>query len=1129
MNKKIILGLFVFLFLLTSVSQIKAETPYYIDDDLNTWIPLNIPANESKILRIEKTGSNTPDFNQVFDDSLEAFYPFLGSAYDVSPNNYDGTVNGATLTTDRFGNPDSAYSFDGSEDNIIVSNPEEYIPGDSSFSIEFWYLSHNRDDWELPFEWPGGDRVYVGYNSKESSSLNRLGWNFMVKSNGNRVDTTDDKGLFPQTYTSWFFVQAVQDRTSDTTILRVYNLAEDTWDEVSVNTPSGETNPTGDLEIGSIDFPVKGIISDMRLWHKIRTQSEIEQLKLNPPTITVTDQGDYYEVEVTNPNDIDYDNYQMYLPSSDTGVTSTTDSLEITEVQPETYDIIFETTPSDIYVNTPTQSSCYINKNDYFEFGLDGWYDGINNTASATRTDTWSNTNNYSMYLQGGNSTTAFNYYMKNVSLANVDKIMFDINITSIYDAGGSDPYAISFDNPNFYINDTLEWSANTTGLFENVTIDVSGYNTDTILKFELKGASSDRSEAYVDNIRYIDETESSKKTNITMNVQYENSTIINSTEYNNVNPNQFYYFDYTITQQQAHQNLTYECIISDNESTITKTNNKYVLNTPPTTPDIYANDSAKVYQNITTICQNSTDIDGDNITYKYSYKIGSELLQNYSTQNYYTIQPEDAHQIITSHCYAYDDYDNSTSSINTTNTYVANTAPQLTNVKIYDDRTDNQTKIYYDSDIKLTYNIYDQDNDTIDVKYILTNPDGQTSVYSNEHNNTLLNQSHTDYITYQDESFGDNITFSFSLDDGYDTITPSQTLNRVLYYGYITFEQRDEATEELFDISVLDRKEIKLRYEDNSEETQTITNNQMSFDIKDELKDIEFLWGFPERNIYRTYVTEPGVKNYTAWVLNMINTPFISLSTYFLGLEENQNNRVTISTTSQGEISNQELDVSDKSDFALISDKNYYISLIYDDGRIRELGKISDTVSTERYFRLTEFVGESLRGNLEIDFGIEINNNTIKTNYNDPDLKTTYLNILILDENRTEICNFEYDTIYNNITSSCVVSPNANYYVEANYIRNSFNQTITRIIRDGEITNIPLDIPDFLLEYVPIFFILILFLIATIYNIQYINLTAVILLGIFRATGFITFPIPLILTLGIVSLTMIYMNRGAV
>src|SRR5688572_25562255 len=44
---------------------------------------------------------------------LVAYYPFTGHAYDASGNGNHTVFNNATLTTDRFGNPNSAYLFNG--------------------------------------------------------------------------------------------------------------------------------------------------------------------------------------------------------------------------------------------------------------------------------------------------------------------------------------------------------------------------------------------------------------------------------------------------------------------------------------------------------------------------------------------------------------------------------------------------------------------------------------------------------------------------------------------------------------------------------------------------------------------------------------------------------------------------------------------------------------------------------------------------------------------------------------------------------------------------------------------------------------------------------------------------------
>lgn len=62
----------------------------------------------------------TTAFAAVTTDGLVAYYSFDGNANDQSGNGHDGTVYGATPTTDRFGAPNSAYSFDGLDDYISV-------------------------------------------------------------------------------------------------------------------------------------------------------------------------------------------------------------------------------------------------------------------------------------------------------------------------------------------------------------------------------------------------------------------------------------------------------------------------------------------------------------------------------------------------------------------------------------------------------------------------------------------------------------------------------------------------------------------------------------------------------------------------------------------------------------------------------------------------------------------------------------------------------------------------------------------------------------------------------------------------------------------------------------------------
>jgi len=72
---------------------------------------------------------------------LVGWYPFNGNANDASSNGNNGTLmNGVSLTTDRFGNPNSAYYFDGIDDFIWL-NFLSSLNGASKFTLSYWINS----------------------------------------------------------------------------------------------------------------------------------------------------------------------------------------------------------------------------------------------------------------------------------------------------------------------------------------------------------------------------------------------------------------------------------------------------------------------------------------------------------------------------------------------------------------------------------------------------------------------------------------------------------------------------------------------------------------------------------------------------------------------------------------------------------------------------------------------------------------------------------------------------------------------------------------------------------------------------------------------------------------------------
>lgn len=96
-------------------------------------------------------------------NGLKAYYPFSGNANDASGNANNGTVNGATLTTDRFGSANSAYSFDGISNYINIAN--NILPTTStSLTVSLWFLSSDNDGHLI------SDRSGAGNTNKYSIS-----------------------------------------------------------------------------------------------------------------------------------------------------------------------------------------------------------------------------------------------------------------------------------------------------------------------------------------------------------------------------------------------------------------------------------------------------------------------------------------------------------------------------------------------------------------------------------------------------------------------------------------------------------------------------------------------------------------------------------------------------------------------------------------------------------------------------------------------------------------------------------------------------------------------------------------------------------------------------------------------
>jgi trimeric autotransporter adhesin len=78
-------------------------------------------------------------YSQAPTNGLIAYYPFIGNANDASGNGRNGVLSGGvTSATDRFGNPNQAYAFNGSNGSIDVNN-WNILTGNSPRTMMVWF------------------------------------------------------------------------------------------------------------------------------------------------------------------------------------------------------------------------------------------------------------------------------------------------------------------------------------------------------------------------------------------------------------------------------------------------------------------------------------------------------------------------------------------------------------------------------------------------------------------------------------------------------------------------------------------------------------------------------------------------------------------------------------------------------------------------------------------------------------------------------------------------------------------------------------------------------------------------------------------------------------------------------
>jgi len=198
-------------------------------------------------------------------DGLVAWYPFNGNTNDESGNGKNGTVTGATLTTDRFGVSNKAYYFNGS------SKIDFTIGNIKTISISLWF--------KVPVQTLSFPTIFAYNSNKFSAGIQQQGVPGMTNLHNLRlyytIQTTSSNVIVDNDVYHHLYIGL-------DVLNSLYSMYID-----GVEVSKGKTTETPDMWTNSQilcigkenDGPsstfLKGIIDDVAVWNRLLTKDEI--------------------------------------------------------------------------------------------------------------------------------------------------------------------------------------------------------------------------------------------------------------------------------------------------------------------------------------------------------------------------------------------------------------------------------------------------------------------------------------------------------------------------------------------------------------------------------------------------------------------------------------------------------------------------------------------------------------------------------------------------------------------------------------------------------------------------------------------------------------------------------------
>ncbi len=217
---------------------------------------------------------------QNINDSLLIYYPFAGNAADMSGNGFDGIVN-ATLTSDRYGAPDEAYSFNGVDQFIDLPDTMALKP-ELPVSFSFWVKFYDLD--------PTNAVIFTTDFANTTHSgvwMNLSSTGYMSISYGDASGQTTAYNRRTMTGTTiisaneWYHVIGIVNGPTDMEIF--LDCVNDEGNYSGSGSDLAYTNNPGSLgrkdpNVSLPPYYFYGVLDDFRYWNRALTETDLDSI-----------------------------------------------------------------------------------------------------------------------------------------------------------------------------------------------------------------------------------------------------------------------------------------------------------------------------------------------------------------------------------------------------------------------------------------------------------------------------------------------------------------------------------------------------------------------------------------------------------------------------------------------------------------------------------------------------------------------------------------------------------------------------------------------------------------------------------------------------------------------------------